>query len=101
MPKNGWEINNYQQDFLTLLPNATIKAGTKSLTFLEVVPKKKLKKNAEGSKKSSAKTASALPEDDSIKKDAKSSTMKKDESAEPKPVDSANSTAPVDPIADA
>jgi len=44
LPRNGWEISNYQQDYLTLLPNATIKAGTKSLKFLEIVPKKKLKK---------------------------------------------------------
>ena len=40
LPKNGWEINNFQQNFLTLLPNATITAGSKSLQFLEIVPKK-------------------------------------------------------------
>ena len=60
---------------MTLLPNATIKAGTKSLKFLEIVPKKKQTKGGgkkgaakagaeEGSK--SAKDASA---DDSVKKE--------------------------------
>jgi len=44
LPKNGWEINEFQQNFLTLLPNMTIRSGSKTLTFLEIVPKKKLKK---------------------------------------------------------
>lgn len=74
MPRNGWEINNYQSDFMTLLPNATIKAGTKSLKFLEIVPKKKLKK-ASGKKEKGAsgaakeegsKSASAASQDDSV-----------------------------------
>jgi hypothetical protein len=42
LPKNGWEINNFQQNFQTLLPNTTISSGSKSLKFLEIVPKKKL-----------------------------------------------------------
>jgi hypothetical protein len=37
LPKLGWEINAFQQNFLTLLPNMTIKSGTKSLTFVEIV----------------------------------------------------------------
>lgn len=74
MPRNGWEINNYQSDFMTLLPNATIKAGTKSLKFLEIVPKKKLKKaggkkekGASGAaKEEGSKSASAASQDDSV-----------------------------------
>ena len=100
LPKNGWEINNYQSDFLTLLPNATIKAGTKTLTFLQVVPKKKLTRSSE-KKQTSKSSASASQEDDSIKKNLVEKKGANDEAKEPKPVDSANSTAPLDPIADA
>ena len=80
---------------MSLLPNTTIAVGSKSLKFLEIVPKKKLKKS--GSKKSGAKEAQN--EDDSVKKEAVGEANKGGPK-DPKPTDSANSTAPIDPIAD-
>lgn len=44
LPKNGWEISNFQSDFLTLLPNMTITSGSKTLTFLKIEKKKNLQK---------------------------------------------------------
>ena len=70
LPKNGWEINNFQQNFQTLLPNTTIMSGSKSLKFIEIVPKKKAKKATKGSKKGEksegASTKGKEDEDDSI-----------------------------------
>lgn len=103
LPKNGWEINNFQQNFLTLLPNATITAGTKSLQFLEIVPKKKLA--TQTSRRSRGKAtenvaASNTSESESVKVDSALGSGSKKEAKEPKALDTANSTAPVDPVAD-
>lgn len=60
LPKNGWEINHFQPDFLTLLPNMTISSGSKTLTFLKIVPKRNITRSVtleKGGKKSSSKSS--------------------------------------------
>lgn len=106
LPKNGWEINNFQQNFLTLLPNATIKSGTKTLTFIEIVQKKKketmYKRGGKSSKEEEKKGAES--QDESIQKASSEGGNRGGEKAlgkyEATPVDTSNSTASLDPLAD-
>lgn len=95
LPKTGWEINAFQQNFLTLLPNMTIRSGSKSLTFLEIVPKKKLAKGRRGRSSASAEEKKPAQEETVVKDSG--SKDKKTGSSEPVPVDTRNATAPLDP----
>ena len=90
LPKNGWEINNFQQNFLTLVPNMTITSGTKSLQFLEIVKKRQ---SGSGSYSESSKASGEA----STMEGSKAGSRKGRMAAEPQPVDSRNSTAPLDP----
>lgn len=98
LPKHGWEINGFQQNFLTMLPNMTIKSGTKTLTFLEIVPKKKLQKAGKrGRSSSSGSEEKKAAADDSVTQATAGSKDKKASSLEAAPTDSRNATAPLDP----
>lgn len=78
----------------------TIKAGTKTLTFLEIAPKRTLKKKKEkkmGEKSKSNEKEVSEGNPDSIAKESSTGKGDKTKNLEPKAIDSGNSSASLDP----
>lgn len=85
-----------------MLPNMTIKSGSKTLTFLEIVPKRNLKKSSRSLKKDKPETTTkgdtSSDSEESVKLPTGSGSSKDGKKVvEAEPLSTANSTAPLDP----